>query len=220
MFPYSIIFLGLLGLSLGSGLQAQGCPELFVAQGGVFGGTPSQRASVQVLDWCGTGRQVRSLDTIGTTSVQDFLFSPAGQTAYLAAQDSLIKYDLQSFSRVAVAAFGAPSTIKLGLWGDKLLVGNWYEPFGHTGSYTRHLLLYDTATLALVDSIPDLLFGAKDFLIFGDTAYITQNANDANFQDTLGYLAVVICPAVKWFAATPWAAKARIWVVSSAGRTA
>lgn len=178
-------------------LQAQTtCSELFILQGGIFSTQNTDNpANLALRSWCGSSSNSSflSIDTIGTFSVQDLLLLPNEYLAYAAAQDSIIKYDLRSGQRqrIAAQAFGAPSTIKLGIWEDKLLVGNWYEPFGHTGPFERHLLLYDTANLALVDSVPDILQGAKDFVILGDTAYISQNSNNSNFEDTLGYLVIL-----------------------------
>jgi hypothetical protein len=178
-----------LWLCLAFGAQAQ---QLLILNGGEFGG--QQYANLGRFNT--SSRSFQHLDTIFTQSVQD-LYIESQRYAYVAAQDSLVKYDLQTGQRLAATAFGAPSTIKLGIYQNSLLVGNWYEPFGHSGPYSRHLLIFDKNTLALQDSIPDLSFGAKDFVILGDTAYISQNRNDfsTNFTDSLGFLAIVHLPS-------------------------
>ena len=55
-------------------------------------------------------------------------------------------------------------------------------------------------TLAYVDSVGEIAKGTQDILIVGDTAYIGQNTNDfsSNYQDTLGYIAVVRISTRQW----------------------
>jgi hypothetical protein len=128
----------------------------------------------------------RVLDTIQTESAQDLLIE--GTEFYVAAQDSIVKYDLISGERLAAAAFGAPSTIAMERYGNYLLVGNWYAPFGAPGPYRNHFRIFDKNTLAFVDSIPEIKEGAKSFVVVGDTAYIAQNRTSAAFADTAGWL--------------------------------
>lgn len=166
--------------------NAQFSKHVVVVNGGVFGTTNYANVSLQNLS---TG-VFTSIDTIYTTSVQDLLID--GQNLYVAAQDSIVKYDLNSQTRIAANAFGAPSTVKMALHGSHLLVGNWYEPWGQVGSFDNHFRIFDATTLAFVDSIPEVTKAADDFVVIGDYAYIAQNtAKTVGWGDTLGYLAVV-----------------------------
>ncbi|GAB4427863.1 MAG: hypothetical protein OHK0039_46300 [Bacteroidia bacterium] len=167
--------------------------QVAIVNGGQFG-NPADNANLYLYDpAAGTGV---SLDTIQTQSIQDILLED--HYAYVAAQDSIVKYDLAAGQRVAAQAFGGASTISLGLYGDYLLVGNWYAPFGWTGPYPNHFRIFDKHSLTLVDSIPAVQRGAIDFVVLGDTAYIVQNYTTASFSDSAGYLAVVDLRTRTW----------------------
>ena len=175
----------LLFLLVKNNLSAQ---KLLIVNGGIFGS--SDYANVAIYDIANANYTV--IDTIFVNSVQD-VFIENDSFAYVAAQDSIIKYNLITGDRLAATAFNAPSTVRLKVWQNKLLVGNWYAPFGFSGTYTNNFRLFDKQTLTYLDSIPQVTKGATDFVIVNDTAYIAQNTNDAstNFEDAQGYLSVV-----------------------------
>ena len=155
--------------------------QLIIANGGLFG---SQTDFVNLGIYDSRNGNFISLDTVKTNSVQDVLVEN-DRFIYLAAQDSIIKYDVQSGQRVAVNSFGATSTIRLGLYQNKLLVGNWY------GNATGNLRIFDKNDLSFIDSIPEITKGATDFVVIGNKAYLAQNNTNSNYMDTLGYMAVV-----------------------------
>ena len=155
--------------------------QLIIANGGLFG---SQTDFVNLGIYDSRNGNFISLDTVKTNSVQDVLVEN-DRFIYLAAQDSIIKYDVQSGQRVAVNSFGATSTIRLGLYQNKLIVGNWY------GNTSGNLRIFDKNDLSFFDSIPEITKGATDFLIIGNKAYVAQNNTNSNYMDTLGYLSVV-----------------------------
>ena len=155
--------------------------QLIIANGGLFG---SQTDFVNLGIYDSRNGNFISLDTVKTNSVQDVIVEN-DRFVYLAAQDSIIKYDVQSGQRVAVNSFGATSTVRLGLYQNKLLVGNWY------GNATGNLRIFDKNDLSFIDSIPEITKGATDFLIIGNKAYLAQNNTNSNYMDTLGYMAVV-----------------------------
>lgn len=157
--------------------------QVVIANGGQFG-LSSDNANLHLYDPA-TGSSL-TVDTVQTQSVQDLLID--GPFAYLAAQDSVVKYDLRSGERVAEVAFGAPSTITLALYEDRLLVGNWYAPFGFVGPYRNHFRIFDRETLAFVDSVAGLSQPAKSFVVLDDTAYIAQNYTSSAFSDSAGWL--------------------------------
>jgi len=194
-------FLILLLLSTAVQSYGQSVEYLIIVNGGQFGSTNYANIGIKDL----STNTFQSIDTIYETSVQDILLENntiaggGNNYAYVAAQDSIIKYDLISGTRIAANAFGAPSTIKLSKYNNKLIVGNWYKPFGWSGSYTNHLRIFDSNTLAFIDSIPQVDKPAKDIAVVGDYAYIAQNnAKTVGFGDTLGYLAVVDMTTMAW----------------------
>jgi hypothetical protein len=162
-------------------VQETSAQQLLIVNGGSFG-SATEKANLGVFN-ASTGLYTH-IDTIYTNSVQDVLIE-ADRYAYVAAQDSIVKYDLWSGQRLAATAFGASSTIKLGLYNNALLVGNWY------GASTGNLRIFDKYTLDFQDSIPEITKGAQDFVVLGDFAYISQNNTSGSWSDTLGYLAVV-----------------------------
>lgn len=164
--------------------QAQ-TQSIIVVNGGIFGTTNYANVTIEDLQ----NSVLQTIGTIQETSIQDVLVD--SQYVYVAAQDSIVKYNWITRTRVAAAAFGAPSTVKLGLHNGRLLVGNWYAPFGFSGTYTNHFRMFDANTLTFIDSIPEITKAADDFVIVGDYAYIAQNNTTSSFADTLGYLAVV-----------------------------
>lgn len=171
------------GLTLNTFAQNE---SIIVVNGGLFGSTNYANTTIEVLN----SGIATNMGTIQETSIQDILID--GQFAYVAAQDTLVKYDWTTKSIVAVNAFGGKSTVKLALYNGKLLVGNWYLPFGATGPYNKNFLIFDANDLSLLDSIPQVTKPADDFVVVGDYAYIAQNdAKVVGFGDTLGYLAVV-----------------------------
>jgi Secretion system C-terminal sorting domain len=183
-------FLGfLIGLfAVAPNLEAQ---KLLVVNGGLFGGGAGAQANVGIYDL--TNNSYAVMDTIRTTSVQD-AWIENDSFAYIAAQDSIIKYNLYTRQRLAATRFGSTSTIRLKTYGNYLVVGNWY------GSTNNNFRFFDKNTLAFVDSIPQISKGATDFVIVGNKAIIAQNKNDAstNFKDSLGYVSVVNLDTRQW----------------------
>ncbi len=166
-----------------------------VVNGGVYGTTNYANIGIQNI----ANNTYFHIDTIYQTSVQDLLVTEQTDFAYVAATDSIIKYNLVTSSRVASTKFGGESTVHLALYGNKLLVGNWYKPWGHTGAYTNYFRIFDANTLSYIDSIPEITKPAIDFVVVGDYAYIAQNNTVASgWGDTLGYLAVVDLVNMAW----------------------
>lgn len=173
-------------LLIGS-LSAQTVTKRIVTINGGQFGNPSDNANIR--SYAPATGMYSSIDTIQTQSIQDVLVE--GRTMYVAAQDSIVKYDVVSGDRIASAAFGAPSTISMSIYDDYLLVGNWYAPFGQVGPYTNHFRIFDKNTLTYVDSIPEIHQGVKSFVVVGDTAYIGQNYTSSAFSDSAGWMVKV-----------------------------
>lgn len=174
------LFLSLLQFN---SLQAQlTLPKATIASGGVFGNT-ANNAHLQIFD--PSSLLTRTIDTVQTQSVQDLVIDSI--YAYVAAQDSIVKYDLRTENRVAAAAFPGISTRAISIYQNELWVGNWY------GQNSDNLYVFDKDNLNLIDTIQDLSNGAKSIVFLNNHAYISQNTNNAgtNFQDSLGYIVEV-----------------------------
>ncbi len=124
-----------------------------------------------------------TIDTIHTQSVQTLLVE--GNVAYIAAQDSIVSYDLNTNRRIAAAPFNGLSTKALSIYNNKLLVGNWY------GKTTDNLYAFDKSTLVLIDSVSQITKGVSNMLVHNDSLYIAQNYTSSGFTDSAGYISVV-----------------------------
>lgn len=171
-------------LLLVSSVSAQTVTKRIVTINGGQFGNPANNANISSYDPV-TGIYT-AIDTIQTQSIQDVLVE--GRTMFVAAQDSIVKYDVVSGDRIAEAVFGAPSTISMATYNDYLLVGNWYAPFGQVGPYPNHFRIFDKNSLVFVDSIPEIHQGVKSFVVVGDTAYIGQNYTSSAFTDSAGWM--------------------------------
>lgn len=176
----------LLILAFSWGVNAQN-ESIIVVNGGLFGTTNYANVTIQNLD--PMAAPATQIGDIQVTSIQDILID--SNFAYVAAQDSIVKYDWTTKTRVAAVAFGGVSTVKLALYQNKLLVGNFYLPFGSTGAYPNNLRIFDATTLQFLDSVPAITQPVEDMLVIGDYAYIAQNnSKTVGFGDTLGFLTV------------------------------
>ena len=176
--PMKKIYLVLTVLCLLCGyLPAQ---NLILVNGGQFG-NPQENVNVQIYD--PNTKTIRAIDTIHTNSVQEILID--GSFAFVAAQDSIVKYDLTTELRVASAGFNGFSTKAMAVYQNYLLVGNWY------GKSSHNLYVYDRNNLALLDSVQQVTKGVASILVHGSTAFISQNSTTTNFEDTLGYITTV-----------------------------
>ena len=178
----------LLALLASAPMRAQVLTKrIVIVNGGQFG-NPAEPTNVQLYD--PADGSYTTLDSIGENSTQDLLID--GSFAYVAASDSIVKYDLLTNQRVAAAAFGGVSTVTLALSEDYLLVGNFFLPFGSTAPYPNNLRVFDRETLAFVDSIPALSRPVKGIVVQGDTAYVSQNFTASTFADSAGFLCKVL----------------------------
>jgi hypothetical protein len=153
--------------------------KVLLVNGGQFGNS-QENANIVIYDTQSQNYSV--IDTIHTQSVQDILVDSANAVAYVAAQDSIISYDLNTEQRIAANQFLGLSTKTLALHSSGLLVGNWY------GQSTNNLYLYNLNTLALIDSFPSVSKGVNSILVHRNDVYVVQNDQTSSFTDTLGYV--------------------------------
>lgn len=191
-----------LGLALLAGANAQAQsrmtsvpdPYYVIINGGLFGGSDYTNVAIYEPQQ----QTYTVIDTIYVNSVQhaqvyqDLNFSTF--ELFVAAQDSVVKYDLTARQRAAANAFGSVSTVRVAANDSLVVVGNWY------GSSDNNLRIFNRSNLAYIDSVPEIAKGVQDIVIIGDTAYIGQNTNDfsTNFADSLGYISVVRLSTREW----------------------
>lgn len=130
-------------------------------------------------------------DTIQVESVQDIVID--GNYAYLAAQDTIIKYNINTYQREAVAYF--PGLKKLEVSGNNLFVGKWYGSGPYFAVYNKNNLqqLY---TISQVNQTVD------GMVQYNDTIYVAYNIKGTIdlfppfgiYADSIGKLAVIHAP--------------------------
>jgi hypothetical protein len=96
--------------------------QVIIANGGKFESSPPYNDYVTVQKCDPVTHAVTVFDKIYTQSVQDVIVY--GHFAYVAAQDSIIKYDIDTYERVAAIADSGLS--KLYMFGSKVLVSKQY----------------------------------------------------------------------------------------------
>ncbi|MCX6277992.1 MAG: T9SS type A sorting domain-containing protein [Bacteroidetes bacterium] len=118
------------------------------------------------------------IQTVFTQSVQDICIK--GNIAYIAAQDSLIMLNLDTYRRIAAIADSGLS--KLLVFGDKLIVSKQYP----TTTFFAEVLKADD--LSLVSSIHGIPGDCGGLVAAGDSIYIAVNGG---WMGTEGKIAVV-----------------------------
>ncbi len=127
---------------------------------------------------------------LSTSYVQDVLLD--GQFAYVAATDSVYKFDVATKVQVGSFGFGGTSTGKLIIHNENIFVGNQY------GSDSINLEVFNKNTLDLVTSFSEVGLPVSDMVVLGDTLYITQNIKHTVnppypffYNDSIGYLSKI-----------------------------
>jgi len=152
--------------------------QVITVNSGKFEFQPPIQDFVTVQSYNPATQAVNEFNTIFTQSAQDILIH--GHFAYIAAQDSIVKYDLNSYERVAAIADSGLS--KLGIYQNRLIVSKQYP----LAKFFMEVL--DTSNLsliALVDGIPGDCGGIA---ATSDSVYIAVNGG---WMGTEGKIAVV-----------------------------
>jgi hypothetical protein len=179
---YFIILLVVLCVAgLNSFLPAQDnttVPQVVIANGGRFETNPPYFDYVTVGYYNPTTQVYTIFDTIYTQSVQDVLISD--HFAYVAAQDSLVKYDLDTHQRLATVADSG--MVKLGLAGDKLVVTKGFP-------VVRFFVeILDAANLTVSSLIDNISGDCGTAIATNDSLYVAVNGG---YLGTEGKLAVI-----------------------------
>ncbi|MBL6949369.1 MAG: T9SS type A sorting domain-containing protein [Bacteroidales bacterium] len=116
--------------------------------------------------------------TIFTQSVQDILI--VGKYAYVTAQDSIAKYDLNTLERVTAVADSGVN--KLGVYNGFLVISKQY-PVAHYFATIR-----DTGDLSLVSNIGGISGDCMEIISVADSVYLAVNGG---WMGTDGKIAVI-----------------------------
>ena len=178
---FSILMIVVVIMGMNLLLQAQDnttVPQVIIANGGRFESNPPYYDYVTVGSYNTSTHTYMLFDTIYTQSVQDILITD--HFAYVAAQDSIVKYDLDTYQRVAIVADSGLE--KLGIYGDKLIVTKGY-PVKRFFAEVR-----DAGDLALYSFIDNISGDCGGILATSDSVYMAVNGG---YQGSEGKLAVI-----------------------------
>jgi len=141
-------------------------------------GDPSENANLLIYDI--QSKQYSQIDTIYTSSVQELLID--GDDVYVAAQNSILKYNLVTESRIAAAAFPGVSTKDLNISNNELWVSNFY------GQDSNNIYVFDKSNLSFIDSLPAVTREVGSMVSDQNYLYATQNSPTSTYTDTLGII--------------------------------
>jgi hypothetical protein len=152
--------------------------QVITVNSGKFEVSPPYLDYVTIQSYNPSNKTINAFGTIFTQSAQDILIS--GQFAYFEAQDSLIKYNLNTYKRVAAIADSGLN--KLGMYKNRLLVSKQYP----VNNYFVEVL--DTTTLSLVSRIGSISGDCGGIASTGDSVYVAVNEG---YLGTEGKIAVI-----------------------------
>jgi len=149
--------------------------QIVIANGGEYS-NPNDFVTINVFD--PEIQLTADLATIYTQSVQGLFVH--GNFAYVAAQDSLVKINLESGEKVAAIKLSGVN--KFGVYQDKLIVTRQYPV---TSGFVQIRNLADLSLIKTFDEISD---EAYDVMVVADSAYISVTGG---WAATVGKLAIL-----------------------------
>jgi hypothetical protein len=162
--------------------------QVIVVNGGQFG-NPNEQTNIASFN--PTTQEYVVFDTIPTNSAQHVVIE--GDFAYVAAQNYIVKYDLDTYERVAIVAFPGISAHQIALSENYVWATNYYA------QTANNLYVFNKSDLTIVDTIAEILSSGGTMVIFGESLFISQNEKGAVdacapfgcYNDTSGYLAEI-----------------------------
>jgi hypothetical protein len=177
-FPVLVVIFAIMG---GNTLFAQDnttVPRIIIANGGKYESNPPYFDYVTVGSYNTSSHVFTIFDTIHTQSVQDVLIDD--HYAYVAAQDTLVKYDLNTLHRLATVADSGLS--KLAVYGDKLIVTKQFP-------VSRFFVeILNTSNLGIVQYVDGVSGDCGGATISDDSIYVAVNGG---YLGSEGKLAVI-----------------------------
>lgn len=162
--------------------------QIIVANGGVFEFGPSYNDRATIATFNPQTNSYFIFDTIEVESVQDIIIDSI--YAYVAAQDSIVKYNLNTYQREAIDYF--PNIKKLEIAGNYLMVGKWFGGGDYFAVYNKH-------NLQEIFSISQVNETVNGMVLLNDTFYVAYNLKGTIdlyppwgvYADSIGKLAVI-----------------------------
>ncbi len=152
--------------------------QVLTANSGKFEFSPPYQDFVSLQTFNPLTQTSNDFGTIFTQSAQDICVS--NHFAYVAAQDSILKYDLNTLSRVAAVADSGLN--KLLVMGNKLLVSKQYP------TVTNFFEVLDTTDLSLIAQVEGISGDCGGIVVLNDTVYVAVNGG---WMGTEGKLAII-----------------------------
>jgi hypothetical protein len=152
--------------------------QIITVNSGKFEFSPPFNDFVTAQSFNPATQAVNEFNTIFTQSAQDILIS--GNIAYVTSQDSIIKYSLNTFKRMA--AIADSGLAKLAIFHNRLIVSKQYP-------LTKFFVeVLDTANLSLIAMVENISGDCGGISSSGDTLYVAVNGG---WMGTEGKIAVI-----------------------------
>ncbi len=152
--------------------------QIITGNSGRFEYSPPYNDFVTVQTYDPVVKAVNQFNTIFSQSGQDILI--VGNVAFFNAQDSIIKYNLNTFQRMAAIPDSGLS--KMGMFQNRLIVSKQYP----LSKYFVEVL--DTANLSLIAMVDHISGDCGGVVSVGDTVYVAVNGG---WMGTEGKIAVI-----------------------------
>lgn len=180
-FKKRLILLTLTALPFVLSAQTPGNRQIITANGGLFEVNLPYNDFVTVQTVDPVTNQVLVFDTIKTQSVQDVVVS--GNFAYVAAQDSIVKYDITTYTRTAAALVEGVN--KLAVYNNMLLITRQYPVT------EKFVQVRSTSDLSLLKEFSEISGESAGILVKGTKAYIAVNGGWAGTSGKIAILDMV-----------------------------
>jgi hypothetical protein len=162
--------------------------QAIIANSGLYEFAPPYQDRATIGSYNPQNNSYTIFDTIQVESVQDIIIDSI--YAYVAAEDSIIKYNINTYQRVATAYF--PAIKKLEISGNYLMVGKWYG----AGDY---FAVFNKQNLQQLFSVPQIDQTVDGMVLSGDTMYVSYNIKSlvdlyppyGIYADSIGKLGVI-----------------------------
>ena len=173
-----ILCIGLLNCTFTFAQSTGYVKQIITTNSGLFEFSPPYKDYATVQAYNPQAGTVNLFSTIYTQSTQCVIISE--KMAYVAAQDSIIKYDLNSMQRVAAVKDSGLN--QLAIFNGKLIVSKQYPI---TNNFVEVL---DTTNLGLIAEISGISGDCGGIMMINDTVYVAVNGG---YMGTNGKLAII-----------------------------
>ncbi|MFH1320791.1 MAG: T9SS type A sorting domain-containing protein [Bacteroidota bacterium] len=144
------------------GAQQTVVDQIIIVNGGGWESMPPFSDYVTVAAYDPVSKNYNVFDTIYNQSAQSVTID--GNFAYVAAEDSLVMYDIDNYTRVA--AIKLPGLQKMAVYDSLLLVSRGY------GAFDDYVVVYNKNTLDSIKVFSSVSDQCNEIIIVNDTAYV------------------------------------------------